>query len=546
MRTERMIAVLITIWAWSSIETGKVAAQDPPQPPLPGSVIPLERTEVSTPEAVSTPPPPAPQAASTTNRRQVRPSRQAGSPGGQPPVGQLRNPFESGGGNGGTPGNRVASLQNPFEWGEKGPRRGLFGMGSPQTQPTPQGTYPGAVPSAPITGLEGAPPIATEPGAPGGAATAPSAGAIPGAEAGAAAAPFAGATTPAGDDFAAAVGGAGAGFGGGLAASAASVPGMIGDMSPFNSQSRSVALGNGHAPPFPPGQRGASLLFPTARNVKVSENQSPRPQDRIFFDFNYYNNLNSAVNSKEGVQVNHMKAYTYMWGIEKTFDNGNGSIGLRLPLDTLTADSPNNSLSTPTTSALGNLDIFAKYILKQNYETGSLISAGIQVTPSTATSRFAGAPYIASLNTTYFQPFIAYIWRRDRFFLQGFSGLDVPTNNADVTLIYNDISVGYFAYRNTESRSFLTAVVPAFEVHVNSPINHRNPFNSFDLAGTANTCNLTYGLNLMFFGRSMLTAALVTPVSSPKPFDTEVALYFNFYFGRTARNMTLITPPVVQ
>jgi hypothetical protein len=106
--------------------------------------------------------------------------------------------------------------------------------------------------------------------------------------------------------------------------------------------------------------------------------------------------------------------------------------------------------------------------------------------------------------------------------------------------------MGYFAYRDTDSRRFLTAVVPSFEVHVNSPLNHRNPFNSFDLAGSANTCNLTYGLNLMFFGRSMLTAALVTPVSSPKPFDTEVALLFNFYFGRTARNMASITPPIVQ
>ena len=162
MRTERMIAVLITIWAWSSIETGQAAAQDAPQPPLPSSVIPLERTEVSTPEAVSTPPPPVPQAASPVDRRQVRPSRQAGSPGGQAAVGQLRNPFESGGGHGGTPVNRVATLQNPFEWGEKGPRRGLFGMSSPQAQPTPQETFPGAVPSAPITGLEGAPPVATE------------------------------------------------------------------------------------------------------------------------------------------------------------------------------------------------------------------------------------------------------------------------------------------------------------------------------------------------------------------------------------------------
>jgi hypothetical protein len=414
-------------------------------------------------------------------------------------------------------------------------------MGSAQAQPTPQGPYPANVPTAPVTGLEGAP----AQGMPGAGPTAPGGGqAIPGAGTAEPTAPFPGSAAVGADDFAAAVGGEGPGFGGGLAAGAASLPGMIGDMSPFNAQSPVAA--SGHAPPFPPGQRGVSLFYPTLRNIKISENQSPRPQDRIFFDFNYYNNLNAAVNRAEGTQVDHMKAYVYMWGIEKTFDNGNGSIGVRLPLDTLTADSPNNNLSTPTSTALGNLDIFAKYILKQNYVTGSLVTACFQVSPSTATSRFGGAPYVAGLNTTYFQPCIAYIWRRDRFFVQGFSGLAVPVNNADVTLFYNDIGMGYFAYRNTESRSFLTAVVPSFEVHVNSPLNHRNPFNSFDLAGSANTCNLTYGLNLMFFGRSMLTAALVTPVSSPKPFDTEVALFFNFYFGRTARTPSLITPPVVQ
>ena len=81
---------------------------------------------------------------------------------------------------------------------------------------------------------------------------------------------------------------------------------------------------------------------------------------------------------------------------------------------------------------------------------------------------------------------------------------------------------------------------------MNAPLNHRNPFNRFDLAAAANTCNLTYGLNVMFASRAMLTAALVTPVSNPKPFDTEFALFFNFYFGRTARNPAAITPPAVQ
>jgi hypothetical protein len=112
--------------------------------------------------------------------------------------------------------------------------------------------------------------------------------------------------------------------------------------------------------------------------------------------------------------------------------------------------------------------------------------------------------------------------------------------------MYNDIGMGYIVYRNATPGAFLTAVAPTFEVHVNTPFNHRNPFNKNDPAASGYVTNLTYGLNMLFAGRAMLTAALVTPVSSPRPFDAEFALLLNFYFGRTARAPMLITPPVIQ
>lgn len=328
-------------------------------------------------------------------------------------------------------------------------------------------------------------------------------------------------------------------------ASAFVAPNVIGDMSPFYSHSPlASAAGPGHSPPLPPGQHGNALFYPSLRNFKVSENQSPRPQDRIFFDYNFYTNVNSTVNTALRSPVNRLNAYVYMWGFEKTFDGGNGSIGMRLPLNTLTGSS--TTIYVPASSALGNLDIFAKYILKQNVETGSVLTAGFQISPPTATGRFAGAPYLYGLNTTYLQPFIAYLWRQDRFFVQGFSGFIFPATNSDVSMMYNDISTGYFVYQNPDTSRLVTAIVPSFEVHVNSPLDHRNPFNAFDPAASANATNLTYGLNVMFHGRSMLTAALVTPVSSPKPFDTEFVLFFNYFFGRTVRRPVPITPPVVQ
>jgi hypothetical protein len=419
-----------------------------------------------------------------------------------------------------------------------------YGVG-PMTAPYTGAGYPGPGVTSGMGGAAGGPGGAggtTAPGATTPGATAP------------------GATTPGGaaaagaGDLAALTDGIAADLGGPslLGAGSSLAPNMIGDLSPLysgtaNAVSTPVHSALGHAPPPPSGLHGVGLPYPTVRNFKISENQSPKPQDRVFFDFNYYNNVNGAVNAVDQTHVDHMKAYTYMWGFEKTFDNGNGSFGMRLPLNTLTADSnPIGAVSTPTSSALGNLDLFAKYILKQNTQTGSLITAGFALTPQTATTRFAGAPYVQSLNTTYFQPFIAYLWRADRLYVQGFSGFDFPANNADVTLMYNDIGLGYFVYRDEDRSHFLTAIAPTFEVHVNSPFNHRNPFNVYDPAASATVCNLTYGVNVLFYGRSMLTAALVTPVTSPKPFDTECALYFNWFYGRTYRGQQPIQPPVIQ
>ena len=150
--------------------------------------------------------------------------------------------------------------------------------------------------------------------------------------------------------------------------------------------------GNGSpGPPPPPGQRGASPIYSSVRNFKISENQSPRPQDRVFFDFNYYNNLNNTINLRDLSPITQMKAYIYTFGLEKTFNNGMGSIGIRLPLDNLTANSFGNVISTPTSTSLGNLTVFAKYILAQNPRTGSLVSALFAITPETGPGRFAGA-----------------------------------------------------------------------------------------------------------------------------------------------------------
>jgi len=321
-------------------------------------------------------------------------------------------------------------------------------------------------------------------------------------------------------------------------------PMMIGDMSPLTVVQRAAAPQQPTLPqPFPPGNlprppspRVASSLAPSTRGFKIGENQSPLPQDRIYFTFDYFNNLNGTLNKRFEAPVDNLQAYRYIFGLEKTFDQGRGSIGFQLPLDSLTADSTiHGNFAKPggTSNALNDLTIYSKYILKRNPETGSLISAGLAVTPATGPDTFAGAKYLTAVHDTTVQPFIGYLWRRGDFYLHGFTAIDVPTSVRDVTMVYNDIGIGYYVYKNPDPGAVLAALVPTFEVHVNNPLTHGDYTNQLDLTGTADVVNLTYGINALLGPNSVLTFGVVTPVTGPHPFTYEMLVLLNFRFGRS-------------
>jgi hypothetical protein len=326
---------------------------------------------------------------------------------------------------------------------------------------------------------------------------------------------------------------------------------MIGDQAPSTIHQVSPSA-PGLPPPFPPGQppttpspRLASAVVPSVRGFKIAENQSPQPQDRVFFTMDYFNNLNGALNTRFESPVKDMTAFRYIFGLEKTFDGGFGSVGVRLPLDQLSANSAiSGNFAKPggTSTALNDLSIFTKYILKVDPATGSLLSAGLEMTLPTGPNQFAGAKYIEGIQSTEIQPFIGYLLIRDRFYLHGFLSLSAPASVRDVTMVYNDLGIGYFLYRDTDPDSFLTSIAPTFEVHVNNPLNHRDWFNANDISGTADVVDLTYGVNVGLSQQAVLTFGWVTPVTGPRPFDYEAILLFNWRFGRSRRNAA---PPIV-
>jgi hypothetical protein len=329
---------------------------------------------------------------------------------------------------------------------------------------------------------------------------------------------------------------------------------MIGDQSPFLSLHAASTVPSvptapspfpPKTPPGPPSPRQASALAPSVRGLKIGENQSPQPQDRVFFSFNYYSNLNASIDKRFDTPIKNVQAFRNIFGFEKTFDSGRASFGMVLPLDTLTANSTiQGNFAKPggMSTAVGDLSIFTKFIVRQNMETGSLFSGGLVVTAPTGPASFAGANYISAIHTTQIQPYIGYIFRRENFFVHGFSSFSFPMNPNDVTLFYNDLGLGYFLYqdKNPKQTGWITAIVPTTEIHINTPLNHQNPYNANDISGSANVINLTQGLNVEFNRRSIMTIGIATPITSPKPFDLEALILFNFRFGGSRQTLTPI------
>ena len=57
------------------------------------------------------------------------------------------------------------------------------------------------------------------------------------------------------------------------------------------------------------------------------------------------------------------------------------------------------------------------------------MSGGLAISTPNGPANFAGAKYLASLDSTSIQPFVGYIWNRDRFYLHGFSAIDTPAHS---------------------------------------------------------------------------------------------------------------------
>jgi len=311
-----------------------------------------------------------------------------------------------------------------------------------------------------------------------------------------------------------------------------SAPEMLGDLIPypmlFQRTITTVTSSSSQNSSSSSVSSTSRVVLPAMSDFKVADNQSARPLDRVYFSFNGYNNFYNNVNQSLGSGISNVRIYQETFGFEKTFLDGEASVQLSMPLNTFQADNNIPGLNGNATN-VGDLSVILKGVLVRSADWNRLISGGVAVTLPSGPRSFAGDGFNSYHNTT-FQPFVGYLYNCDKFYIQGFSEIAVPTDGNNVTLWFNDIGIGYYLYCSPDPSRFLTRVAPTLEAHVNTPLNHQGFGNFNDPVGIPNIVDFTAAVNFDFAQRARLAIGGAIPATGPTPYNGELLVQFRYLF----------------
>lgn len=258
---------------------------------------------------------------------------------------------------------------------------------------------------------------------------------------------------------------------GAVAAASSASPGMIGDF-----------FGGGYQ--YAPGSISDSgALGPTVsvaggdRILKFADNNSPIPQNRLFFNYHLFSNPVTDVN---GV-FQDVNRFTF--GVEKTFWDGTTSLEFRVPFAAGVDNIQSVDQATSTLAAeFGNLALAAKMLI---YQRGPWsVAGGMGIIFPTAEdavildnsginelSRFANESF-------FLQPYLGAFYRPGpRLFSQFMAQANFDVTGSTFTyfgdsevlheqsLLFLDWSTGYWLYRARRCDSWLTGIAPMIELH---------------------------------------------------------------------------------
>lgn len=298
----------------------------------------------------------------------------------------------------------------------------------------------------------------------------------------------------------------------------------------------------------------AFVLVPsglTVGRMKLAENESPIPRHRVFFNYSLFNNTSLIA---DGVTVNRFTP-----GFERTFHNDLMSLELRAPFaSTLSSNIVVDSSNDLSKIEFGDLFIAYKALLMSRDDWA--LSAGLAVTVPTADDtnlfRADGTQLVSLVNeSVHLGPFLGWaaVGRRD-WFTQGFLQLDVDANGdsvfvnrsgdglvlagkqQDTTLLYIDVQVGRWLYRNDRRSRGVRGIAGTVEVHFNRSLQSTDvvAVDNFRIGQAKRDVQILSVVPGATFdlGPSAVTLGYATQVGngSDRQFDGELRVIWNRYF----------------
>jgi hypothetical protein len=282
--------------------------------------------------------------------------------------------------------------------------------------------------------------------------------------------------------------------------------------------------------------------------TKISDNNSARPQNRFFFDFQYFESVPIA---QGGVDVRRFTP-----GFERAFYGPLGlysSFEFRMPMAlTLDSDVLANVPNDVNSAEYGNVAMTLKSLI---YDSPTLdLAMGMRVTLPTADdvtlSLSDGTPLIVKENESFhIVPYLAALYDGGgRTFFHAFANIDFDVNGnpvylnptgaglaqageiSDQTYLFLDGSLGYWIYRDF-SRRFAGLATMA-ELHYNRSLDDAEVVSAGNLqVGDANDnldlLNATLGVHALF-GLTTFTNAMSFPLTrSDRLFDWVYRFFVN-------------------
>ena len=283
--------------------------------------------------------------------------------------------------------------------------------------------------------------------------------------------------------------------------------------------------------------------------LRVQDNNSALPQDRLFFDYSYFHNAQLL---PSGVGV-----HRYVPGFEKTFAEGLGSVEMRIPMAT-TLNSQVDVLNPGDTQyEFGNLSFITKIVLHE--ENNWLIAGGLGISVPTGDDlefSFGTADplFRVANDSVHLVPYLAaaYASTESSFFANAFLTFDLDTNGSptfadegaglqrignwnDQGLMSFDLGIGSWLYKTKRCCDRLQSIAWTTELHYSTNTNDADVVESdFFLLGHPDAhlslLNMTFGSHVQL-GKTTFTAGYVTPLtSSDRIFDGELRLFVNRAF----------------